>query len=335
MLSKLLKKKEMGIFLIIAGITIIVSIVNILFIRPDNILTMFVASIVLGIAAQGMMMIMITGGIDVSIGATIAMCYVTAGLVSKQFPENGLFITIVATCAVGVLCGLVNGTLVSKLKIPPIVVTLGTMSLYNGLVLLITNGKWIADLPPYIAMLGQQYLFKVPMEEGGFWGFPMVGFFWVGAIILTSFVMNRTLIGRGIYAIGGNMESASRIGYKTNRILMFVYAYTGFLAGLSAIVHTGIMRQVDPLAFRGFELKVIAAVVVGGTNVMGGYGSVFGTVLGVVFMAVINNALVIMHIPTFYQKIVLGIVIVTAVSIDVIQHTIKTRNMVKVDVSEA
>jgi len=332
-MKQFLKKKEMGILLILIITMVFITAGNSVFIRPDNIMDILSSNIVMGIAALGMLLIIITGGIDVSIGAIITAVTVVIGEFSTKVSGN-LFAIILIACATGALLGLVNGLLVACLKLPAIVTTLGTMSIINGIILFVTNGKYIRNLPSSIAELGQQYLFKVSLPEGGFYGFPVIWLFWIGAIVLTWFVLKHTVIGRGIYAVGGNEESAQRIGYRSKRILTFSYVYAGIMAGLAGVVHTGIMRQVDPLAFKGFETQVIAAVVVGGANVLGGYGTVLGTTIGVLFMAVLSNGMVLMHISTFYQKIVIGIVILVAISIDVMQQTMKEKRMIKVDIKE-
>lgn len=332
-IQRMFKKKETGIIAIFIIVMIVITIGNAAFIRPDNIMDVLTSNIVMGIAALGMLLVIITGGIDVSIGSVITVVTVVIGEFSTKVGGN-LLIVVLLACTTGAVFGLANGLLVAHLRLPAIVATLGTMSIINGLVLLVTNGKYIRELPDYIAGLGQQYLFKVELPEGGFYGFPVIWLFWIGAIALTWFVLRHTLIGRGIYAVGGNAESAQRVGYRPKRVLTFAYLYTGIMAGLAAVVHTGIVRIVDPLAFKGFEMQVIAAVVVGGANVLGGHGTVLGTTIGVLFMGVINNGMVLMHIPTFYQKIAVGLVILIAVSIDVVQQTMKERRMVKVDIKE-
>lgn len=332
-IRKIFKKKETGIIAIFIIVMVIITLGNSVFIRPDNIMSVLTSNIVMGIAALGMLLVIITGGIDVSIGSVITVVTVVIGQFATQVGGN-LFFLIIIACVTGAICGLANGLLVAHLRLPAIVATLGTMSILNGLVLLVTNGKYIRELPEYISGLGQQYLFKVELPEGGFYGFPVIWLFWIGAIILTWFMLRHTVIGRGIYAVGGNPESAARVGYRTKRVLTFAYVYAGIMAGLAAVVHTGINRIVDPLAFDGFEMEVIAAVVIGGANVLGGSGSVLGTTIGVLFMGVINNGMVLLHIPTFYQKIAVGLVILIAISIDVVQQTMKERRMVKVDIKD-
>jgi ribose/xylose/arabinose/galactoside ABC-type transport system permease subunit len=230
--------------------------------------------------------------------------------------------------------GLINGFFIAKLRIPPIVTTLGTMSIIIGFVLYKTNGNWITGIPNDFIRLGRITVFNVTLESGRVIGFPIQGFIMVPAAILTWFILKFTVMGRGIYAIGGNSESAERMGFKPARILTFVYSYAGFLIGLAAVSHTSIMRQVDPNAFLGFEMQVIAAVVLGGASTMGGVGSVLGTLLGVAIFCVIKNGLILMKIPTFWQKIVVGIIIIGSIAIDMAQKQRAERRQIRVDVEQ-
>jgi ribose/xylose/arabinose/galactoside ABC-type transport system permease subunit len=251
---------------------------------------------------------------------------------SLIFISSNLFVALLIACAVGTALGFINGFFISRLKIPPIVATLGTMSIILGIVLYKTNGNWITGIPDAFIQLGRTTLFHVTLDSGRVIGFPIQGLFLVPAIILTWFILRKTVVGRGIYAIGGNRESAERMGFKTSRILTFVYSYEGFLIGLAAVSHTSIMRQVDPNAFLGFEMQVIAAVVLGGASTLGGTGRVLGTLLGVTIFCVINNGLILMKIPTFWQKIVVGIIIVGSIAIDMAQKQRAERKQIRVDV---
>ena len=149
---------------------------------------------------------------------------------------------------------------------------------------------------------------------------------------MTWFILKYTLFGRSVYAIGGSSVSAKRIGYNIDKSQIIIYTYIGLLAGLAGMVHNSIMVQVDPNVFGGFELQVVAAVVLGGANIAGGYGSVHGTLIGVLFLAVSNNGLILMRIPTFWQQIVVGLIIVAAVTVDVVQRSRIEKRRTRVDV---
>jgi ribose/xylose/arabinose/galactoside ABC-type transport system permease subunit len=325
------KIRELPILLVLIGISVIITIANPSFATAENLLSLFKGNLTLAIMSLGMLVVILTGGIDVSVASIITAAAVITGYSLIHFSSN-IFVAILIACAVSTAIGFINGFFVSKLKIPPIVTTLGTMSIIQGIVLYKTNGNWITGIPDSFIQWGRTMFPSFTLANGRVIGFPIQGYILIPAIILTWFILRYTVLGRGVYAIGGNLESAERIGYKSGRLLTFVYAYEGFLIGLAAVSHTSIMRQVDPNAFLGFEMQVIAAVVLGGASTLGGNGSVLGTLLGVAIFCVINNGLILMKIPTFWQKIVVGVIIVGSIAIDMAQKQRAERKQVRVDV---
>ncbi|NLY52499.1 MAG: ABC transporter permease [Firmicutes bacterium] len=321
-MRQLFRSKEAGILLIIILVSAVITLKNPVFLTAENLLDLAKNNTVIGIVALGMLPVIITGGIDVSVGAMTAAVTIIIGKFMVNFGGNLLLVFLLG-CASGALLGAFNGLLVSKLNLPPIVVTLGSMSIINGLMLYYTGGSWITNIPQWFIDFGRIKLAGVPIQV----------FFLVLAAVITYLVLKYTLIGRGIFAIGGNPVAAVRAGFHKDKILLFLYSYLGFLVGLAAVVHTSIMRQVDPNAFSGFEMNVIAAVVLGGANVLGGEGSVFGTILGVTVLAVIQNGLILAWIPTYWQQIVVGVIILAAVCFDVIQNRRRQARIARIDVA--
>ncbi|WP_054935331.1 ABC transporter permease [Moorella stamsii] len=330
-MKRSVKSKETWILLMLIVLSVLIGTRSNVFFRPDNLLDLLKNNAVLGIMALGMTLVIITGGIDVSVGAVVAILTVIIGKFMVTFGGN-LLLTFLVAITGGIIIGILNGTLIALAHIPAIVVTLGTMSIINGLMLYYTNGTWINNIPAWFIDFGRINILKFPIASGDMVGIPIQIVIFLVMALLTWALLKYTLIGRSVYAVGGNPVSAKRVGINIERTLIFVYAYMGFLAGVAAVVHTSIMRQVDPNAFLGFELQVIAAVVVGGANIMGGSGSVLGTLLGVLFLAVLNNGLILTHIPTFWQKIIVGLIIIFAVSFDVVQRRRIEKNLPKVDV---
>jgi len=326
-----LKSKEGGVFAILVVLFAALSIANPVFLTADNLVDIVKTNVVLGMLAIGMTLVIIIGGIDVSVGAMTAGVTVLLGkfmvAAGYSFPV-ALLLSIVC----GALLGAINGALVAKIKVHAIVVTLGTLSVYNGLVMYVTNGSWINDLPPAFAEFGRLNLLEFDLASGGKVGVPVQILFLLLVAVGTGAMLKYTRIGRSIYAVGGNPLSAERAGIRLDRVQLFVYSYMGFLAGLAAFVHTSIYRQVDPNAFSGFELQVIAAVVLGGANILGGSGSVTGTLLGVALLAVIGNGLTLTHVPSFWHNIIIGLFIVSAVTFDIVQRKRTERNLAKIDV---
>lgn len=323
LINKFIKKREFGIIMIIVILSILLTFKSDAFLKWDNIIDFLRSNAVIGIMAFGMLPVLISGGIDLSVSSTISLCAVVIGKFMIAFPgSNPLFVMIVAML-VGGMVGLINGVIITKFKIPPIVATLGTMTIILGAVLLYTGGFWINELPQWFKAFGSIKI-GIPIQ--------VILFAVVG--IITALLLKYTLIGRGIYAVGGSVLSADRVGYNVNKILIFIYCFAGMMTGLAASVHISIVGQVDPNTYTGYELDVISTVVLGGASTMGGIGTVLGTTLGVVLMAILKNGLVLARIPTYWQKVAMGMVILLAVSVDVIKRQREQARLIRVDVEE-
>ncbi len=326
-MEKVLKKKEFAIFGIVILLSVFLSIISDAFFKVDNLIDLLKGNVVLGIMALGMLPVLISGGIDLSISANITLCSVIAGKLLIETNAN-LFVVIVICTLIGGLIGLINGLLISKINIPPIVATLGTLSIVMGGVLFYTKGNMMTNLPKWFKGFGVYSINLFGL------GVPIQIMFLIGAILITWILLNYTLIGRGIYAVGGNESSAERVGYNVDRIKVFIYIYCGLMAGLASVINTSIVQGVNPNTFTGIELVVISIVVIGGASTLGGIGTVLGTFLGILLMGILNNGLVLAKIPTFWQKIVMGSIIIIAVSIDVINRQKEQAKLVHVDVEE-
>ena len=334
-MKKFLKGRETLLLIMLIALMIIISIVNPVFWRVDNLMDLLKNAVVLGILSCGMLLVVLTGGIDVSVGAVTAACSCIIGTILAQVTDN-ILLSFIVGIACGAGMGLGNGLLISLLKIPPIVATLGTFNIINGLVKFITNGTWITGIPDSFIQFGQTSFFQTQVEGvKTLVGLPVQVIFLAIVIIITYLILKYTRFGRSVYALGGNRESAQRIGYNVTKTLILLYMYLGALAGVASVVHTSIYRQVDPNSFAGWDMKVIGATVIGGTSINGGYGSVYGAMLGVFFMTILQNGLTLMRIPTFWQQIVTGIVIIVAISSDAYSRYRADKNAVKVDVAEA
>ena len=321
--------KEFWIFLILVVLSVLISIRSSVFYRPDNLIDLVKGGAVLGICSLGMLFVVVSGGIDVSISAVIA---VSASLMGnymfylKDSIFNNIYIVFVICIISGAALGVINGILIGKYKIPAIVATLGTLAVIRGGIFLITGGYWVNrfDLPEWIVSFGRLTLFGIPIQV----------IIFVVMIIISLLLIKYTRFGRSVYAIGGNSISAMRIGINVGRTLLYVYILMGIYTGVAAFVHTSVMIQVDPNSFVGLEFKVIAAVFIGGAAFGGGRGSVLGIVLGVIFLSVLNNGMIIARIPIFWQQILTGVVIIVAVTFDAIQRQRIEKRLYKIDVEE-
>jgi len=332
----LLRSKELVIFLVLVAICGIVTIVNPVFIHPSNIMDIFLMNTVLAIMAFGMLVVILTGGIDVSVGAMVATVTMVVGNFMAHVTGN-LFAVFLVGIGTGAILGFLNGLLIAKLRIHAIVVTLGTMSIIYGAMFYITGGEWVTQerIPQNFQQFGRTVFGHIPTVNGGATGLPIQFLFVLLAVAVTWALLRFTMFGRSVFAIGGSRISAERAGFRIDRTVILVYLFEGILVGTAGVVHTSIVRQVDPNAFNGFELQVIAAVVLGGASILGGSGSVLGTVLGVALIAVLNNGLILMRVSSYWQQIIIGLVIILAVSMDIIQKRRTEQRQTRVDVETA
>jgi simple sugar transport system permease protein len=325
-MKSIIKQKEFSIFVIVVLLSVVLSFVSPVFLTFENFLDIIEGNVVMAILAVGMTLVIITGDIDVSVAAATTAVAVIIGSLFGFLPDSWISILILFLIApvIGIIIGAINGMLVSKIKIPAIVVTLGTLNIINGLVLYLTNGQYLnsTNFPKPFLTFANFELF----------GIPILIYLLTAVAILTWFILKHTLIGRSVLAIGGKSQSAVRVGIDFDKVKLFVFAYMGFLAGVAAIAQTAYTKAVDPNGLLGVEMMVIAAVVLGGTNIQGGRGSIQGTLLGVLLLAIMQNGMILAHIDTFWQKVVTGAIIVIAVSYDQISYRRQQAKLAKIEV---
>ncbi|HXF04546.1 MAG TPA: ABC transporter permease [Blastocatellia bacterium] len=285
------------------------SVLSPYFLTFDNLINVFRQSAVNALLALGQLIVIITAGIDLSIGSILGLTSVLAAMMLKSglAPE----LVIIASIGVGTGLGLTNGLLLTKLRLPhPFIPTLGMMNVARGLALVISGGFPISELPGRFRFWGAGTIAFIPT--------PVV----VVLIVYGLFhlFLSRTTIGRDIYAIGGNPQAARLSGIPVDRRLTLVYALSGALAAVGAIVLTGRMNSGFPLAGVGAELDAIAAVIIGGASFFGGVGTVWGTLIGALIMGVLRNGLNLLNVSAYWQTVVIGVVIVVAVWIDVLRQ---------------
>lgn len=263
----------------------------------------------------GMTLIVLTAGIDLSVGSILALCgAITAGLMKNgiEIPTFNLYVgftlvgALLAGALVGSLLGWFNGIAITRFKVPPFVATLAMLTIARGLTMLWTEGFPISNLGEDFAWIGTGWMLGIPVPV------------WISALIvgLAVLLTNKTRLGRYIYAIGGNENAARLSGINVNKIKLIVYSVAGGLAAVGGILVTSRLDAAQPNAGTGYELDAIAAVVIGGTSLSGGKGSIMGTVLGAIIIGVLNNGLVLLNVSPFWQQVVKGLVILLAVIID-------------------
>jgi simple sugar transport system permease protein len=307
----LIKRHEFYLAALIGLMVIGLGISSEDFLTLGNIFDMSVSSAILGIMACGLFVVLIAGGIDISFPATAAIAqYVMATYVLSI--GGNFFIAFLIAAAVGMLLGLINAVLVYKLKVPAIIITISTLNLFFGLLIYFSNGAWLYGFPNWF-MDGVEW-FTFVGSDGYDYGLSLPIITLVAVVLFTSFLMSKTRLGRQIYAMGGNADAASRIGINLFGIHLFVYGYMGALAGIASVVQTQITQSVAPNSLMGFELTVLAAVVLGGTSMTGGKGTLMGVVLGVALLAIMKNGLTLLGVPSYWHAVVTGLIIVFSIS---------------------
>ena len=278
------------------------------------------------IVAMGLLVVMISGGIDVSFMAIALFGSYTSLYIMIQTGINNLAFAFAVSMAIGVVLGLVNAVLISWLKLPPFIITLGTQNLFHGIMTTFISDKSFGSgvLPECLHKFGQGTLFKVATANGST-GLTVSLIPVLIAGLATYFILRKTMIGRGIVAIGNDEESARRAGFNPFKIRLFVYAYSGALAGMMGIVYAAQVNALYPNKMVGDELMVVAAVVIGGTKITGGQGKIFGAVLGVLITYLLNSTLIMIGLSSSWNNLFVGAILVIAVAITSYQERVKNR----------
>lgn len=304
----LLKNREMLLVVAIALLVALIALRFPPFVTPRNLANVYNDTSILIILALGQMAVILTRCIDLSMAANLALSGMVAAMLNAAMPGLPIPLIILVAMTLGAVLGSINGLLVWKLDIPPIVVTLGTLTIYRGLIFLLSGGAWINAHQMSDA-------FKA-LPRTAFLGFPLLSWLSLVIIALMVVVMRRTPPGRAFFAVGGNPHAAVYTGIDVGRTRFLAYCLSGTLAGLSGYLWVSryAVAYVDIAA--GFELDIIAACVIGGVSIAGGIGSVGGAVLGALFLGVIKNALPVVNISPFAQMAISGTVIIIAVAVN-------------------
>lgn len=276
------------------------------FARPSNLINIVKQASINGILACGMMYVIISGGIDLSVGSTAAL----AGVMAAHFSHPGeypLFVPLVIALGVGAIVGLINGTGVAYGEIPPFIITLGTMTAIRGVALIASGGAPVFGVSKPFEFVASGFLF----------GVPLLAVYFTGVVAVCAFMLTKTVFGRRVYTIGGNETAARVSGIDVRHIKVMVYTLSGVLAGFAGMLLASRTVSGSPTAGSGYELDAIAAVIIGGISMAGGAGKWYGTVIGSLMIAVIGNGLDILGVSSNYQLVIKGAIIVLAVLIDI------------------
>lgn len=313
---------QLGIGAVLIILIILLSFLTPNFMTWSNISNIMLQASIATIIAVGVTCVILTGGIDLSVGSIVAVSVVCLGKmihfgIAWLGPDAGTFaitlivaIGILAALFVGMLCGLINGFVIVRCKVPSFIATLGMMSIARGLALIIAEGKTLYTFPTQVRWFG----------NGHIGPFPVPVILALATVLILYYVLTQMRFGRHLYAIGGNREAVRLSGINTEWVEMRAYMISGLLAGIAAIILVGRLNAAQPIAGSGYELDAIAATVIGGTSLIGGFGSVFGTLAGTLILGVLQNGMTLLNVPSYSQRLIIGIMIIMAVFLDQIRR---------------
>jgi simple sugar transport system permease protein len=320
-LKRIFKRSETFVLLIIIAFSVFVTIKNPAFLTLDNLFDLLRSSSGTAILGIGIFLVLISGGVDVS-STTIAIVtqYVSITLMIRSGIDSMWFL-FGLSAFIGIVLGAINAFFVSLLKVPTLIVTLGTSSLYHGIMLEFfgTRSVNIGSLPESVKSFGKINILTLTRADGSTYGLSIFFVILIALLIITYVILKYTVIGRSVYAIGGNLEAAKRAGFNTRKTHFFVYTYAGLLAGIMGVIHLSLIRYSNPNYIVGTELGVIAAVVLGGARISGGTGTLTGTMLGIILITILEKNLIMMGLSTYWQQLFIGVVLILGVSITYLQ----------------
>lgn len=331
-IKTVLARTEAWLLLILILLVTVVSIVSPRFFTLRNAMQILRTSAFTGILSIGFLVVLIQGGLDISFTATATVAQYLMALVLASNPNVPIIIVVVLPIAVGTVLGTINAVLIHGLNAPSIIIAISNLNIYYGVLQIVSGGKWIYDFPAWFNRLGKGFIFNFMDKNGTTFGLAYLTLIWFVVALIGVVILRYMRIGRYLYALGGNLEAARRSGLNVFRLRIFSYSFLGLLAGLAGMVQALDTQTVAPNALVGREFDVVAAVVLGGANIFGGAGSVGGTILGVLLITVITNALTLLKIPAYWHQVFIGMVVLGSISITSLRTLLARRKERVIDV---
>lgn len=313
--KRLLRARETGIALVVIAMITFLSLRTDTFFTASNLAVVARQISLSAIIAMGMTLVILTGGIDLSVGSVVAITSVIVGLVMVRM-NMPIWVAIIAGITVGVVVGLLNGIMIVRTKVPPFIITLGMMGLARGAALVITKGSSISGFPPSYLDIGQGFIFNL---------IPIPVVIAVVLAIIVHIILSRTAFGRRIYLLGSNEEAALLSGININSMKVAIFTICSALAAVEAVIETSRMATGQPASGSGYELTAIGAVIIGGASMLGGEGTILGTMLGAILLGLITNGLILMGISSYWQQVFSGTIIILAVALDTWRRSQKSK----------
>lgn len=322
-LQKVLRQNEFYILLVIIVLAIVIQARSGLFFSLDNLVDLAGAMVVPGIFAVGTFMVLVSGGIDVSFPALASLAvYATTRMMVDWGWEGGLWLPLLLVIGISAVLGAFNGAFTATIAVPALIITLGTANVFSGFMQGALSSVQIPSIPPAMAEFGRASLLVTENPRTGHLSSLPLSFLVLVVIVAAAFVVMRyTTFGCSIYAIGGDESSAARAGVNVKRTKFALYIIAGVLAGVAGLVRTSMMGQMHPTNLLGMELMVIAAVVLGGTAITGGRGTLTGAMLGTLLIVIVQNSMILVGVPTIWQRVALGVLIIAGTAVSAVQMT--------------
>lgn len=298
--------RQIGILLVLVIMSIIFSMGSDFFFTFSNFISIFQQAAISGTLAIGMTLVIITAGIDLSVGSTVGLAAAVAASVMVEHGADGIAPALIAAMAIGLICGLFNGILISCLNLQPFLVTMGTLSLYRGIEYIYTGAVTVRGLPAEFTKTMNALNNSIPV--------PVIVMFCV--MVIVYFIVKYTKYGRYVFAIGGNEEATRLSGVNVKIVRIATYTIMGLICAVCAVLYIGRIGSADANTGTGYEMDAIAAAAIGGASLAGGKGNLVGTILGAVMLAMLQNGLTLLKVQSFYQTAATGLIIIIAVIID-------------------
>lgn len=336
--KNLTQRNELYIFIVIVILSLGIQLRSGQFFTSNNIVDLLSALIVPGLFALGTFMVIISGGVDVSFPALASLSmYATTRILVDVNYQGSILLPIVMSIIFGAILGGVNGVLIASFKLPPLIVTLGTASVFKGIMQGVLESIQIPVIPRGMSSFGTSALFVAKNPQTGLTSRMPIPFLVLIIILaIVYFILRHTMLGRGLYAIGGNETSAYRAGFNVWMIKFLLYVAVGIISSLAGLIRVSMMTQAHPTNMLGMEMMVIAGVVLGGTAITGGYGTLTGCMLGTILIVIVQNSLILLGIPTFWQGFFLGLLILIGMGISAMQvaHATKDKGTILKEVQQ-
>lgn len=320
-------KRELYLLVVLIALSFVFYSFNPKFFSLENIFDMLRNNAFLGIMVLGELVVLISGGIDVSLTAIATVAQYTMGVLLVRNYLNNILITMLIPVIVGLALGFINAIFIYYTRVHPVIVTISTLNIFYGLLIFLTQGKWLYRFPSFFRKFSKINILTLVNQRGVPYGLSIFVILWFLLALLTWVILSRFSIGRKIYALGGNQEAARRAGFSIFRIYVFTYGYAGALAGFASFVQAQLSQIIQPNAIVGRELDILAAAILGGASIFGGSGTVLGVVLGTILIAIIRNGLILMKISSYWHELVIGVIFVAAASIVLLRRRQKRRKV--------